>query len=178
MIEFSSWNNSNNDKVAIYPLDLELAYTDMVMAPALPVSVIGYPLGLTSGDYLPIWKTGHIASDPDIDFQQGSPAFLIDATTKGGMSGSPVVMRLTNFLTKSGLYRMDTDMSTRFLGIYSGRIQELSDIGKVWRPFVIKEILENKLLFSEETRRIRPNRNAPCPCGSDAQFKNCCGKLE
>ena len=82
---------SNMDEdIAFYPMDLQLANTDMVAQPAMPVSVIGFPLGFTSAGAFPIWKTGHIASDPDLNYQN-KPAFLIDATTRSGMSGSPVV---------------------------------------------------------------------------------------
>ena len=80
--------------VAFYPLDLALADTNMLPQPGMPVSIIGYPYGLATGVGWPIWKTGHIASDPDLDYD-GRPAFLIDATTRGGMSGSPVVLRLS-----------------------------------------------------------------------------------
>jgi hypothetical protein len=34
---------------------------------AMLISVIGYPQGLAAGKSWPIWKIGHIASDPDID---------------------------------------------------------------------------------------------------------------
>lgn len=88
--------------VTIHPLDLKLAEVDMIPMPALPISVIGYPLGLAAGESWPIWKTGHIASDPDIDFQVDRPAFLIDATTRSGMSGSPVVLRQDNYIQKNG----------------------------------------------------------------------------
>lgn len=69
--------------------------------------------------------------------------FLIDATTRGGMSGSPVVLRqVGGYLTKSGGQVIMPGVSTRFLGIYSGRLPRDSEIGRVWRPRLIKEILE------------------------------------
>jgi hypothetical protein len=77
---------------------MALASIDILTMPALPVSVIGYPLGLSAGESWPIWKTGHIASDLDIDSESGWPAFLIYATTRSGMSGTPVVLRLTNMI--------------------------------------------------------------------------------
>ncbi len=82
---------SANPNITIYPFDLALADEDIRPAPALPVSIIGYPFGLATAGAWPIWKTGHIASDPDLDYD-GRPAFLIDATTRGGMSGSPVIL--------------------------------------------------------------------------------------
>lgn len=131
-----------NNQVQIYPFDLALAETDMLPAVAMPVSIIGFPLGLAGPGFFPIWKTGHIASDPDLDYA-GLPCFLIDATTRGGMSGSPVVLRLTGgFETKSGGFVLaGGGIYTKFLGIYSGRLHDQSEIGRVWRPQVITEIL-------------------------------------
>jgi SEC-C motif len=144
----------------------------------MPVSVIGYPLGLKCGEGWPIWKTGHIASDPDIDFQLGRPAFLIDATTCEGMSGAPVVIRNTSgYQTKNGGHILAAGVTTKFIGIYAGRIHKLSEIGRVWRPFLIHEILAGRLFFDAESRRIAPNRNTTCPCNSGKRFKECCGSL-
>ncbi|QKL71482.1 hypothetical protein HI806_09410 [Ralstonia solanacearum] len=165
-------------RVSLYPLELELATVDMLTVAAMPVSVIGYPLGLTAGESWPIWKTGHIASDPDIDFEPGRPAFLVDATTRRGMSGSPVVLRQTVYLTSNGTQVLAHNITTKFMGIYSGRIHEESEIGRVWRPFVLPEILQGKLIFDSFTRRVQPARSQPCPCGSKEKFKACCGRLE
>ena len=132
-----------DDQVKLYYFDLSLADADMIPEVAMPVSIIGFPKGLVSSGMFPIWKTGHIASDHDLDYQ-GKPAFLIDATTREGMSGSPVVLRLLGgYTTKSGATIMTQSRpKTRFLGIYSGRIHRDSEIGIVWRPRVITEILD------------------------------------
>lgn len=165
-------------EVAAYPLDLSLAQTDMVVTPAMPVSVIGFPLGLRAGENWPIWKTGHVASDPDVDFQPGRPAFLIDATTRSGMSGSPVILRLNGgYSTRNGHHIMAGGMATKLLGVYAGRIHDASEIGRVWRPFVIQEILSRRLFFNEESGRVAPSRSGPCPCASGSRFKHCCGAL-
>lgn len=131
-----------DDQVALYPLDLSLADTDMIPRPAMPVSIIGYPLGLTTGGAWPIWKTGHIASDPDVDYDS-RPAFLIDATTREGMSGSPVVLRLSGgYQTRDGRFMLaGGGLQTLFLGVYSGRIHGEAEIGRVWRAKVVREIL-------------------------------------
>ena len=131
------------DDIQIYPLDLSLAETDMVPEVAMPVSIIGFPVGLTSAGFFPIWKTGHIASEPNIDYQK-KPIFLIDATTRGGMSGSPVVLRMNGgFKNKDGKIIMAVaGHRTRFLGIYSGRLPRDSEIGRVWRPQLITEIIK------------------------------------
>lgn len=125
----------------IFPLDLNLADTDLVPVPAMPVSIIGFPMGMAAGGAWPIWKTGHIATDPDIDYD-GRPSFLIDATTREGMSGSPVVIRLNGgYKTKNGSMILAGGITTKFLGIYSGRIKADSEIGRVWRPNLIGEII-------------------------------------
>ncbi len=129
--------------IQLYPLELSMADVDMVPEVAMPVSIIGFPVGLTSAGFFPIWKTGHIASEPNLDYQ-GLPLFLIDATTRGGMSGSPVVLRMSGgYKTKNGSMIMSSsDYQTLFLGVYSGRLPGDSEIGRVWRPSLIKEILE------------------------------------
>lgn len=129
------------DAVQLYPFDLRLADADMLAETAMPVSIIGYPLGLSAGGSWPIWKTGHIASDPDLDYDS-RPAFLIDATTRRGMSGSPVVLRLVGgYLNREGARIYGAGTATLFLGVYSGRIHEDSEIGRVWRPSALGEIL-------------------------------------
>lgn len=133
---------SIDNTIQLYPFDLSLAYTDLVIEPAMPVSIIGYPFGL-SIERWPIWKTGHIATDPDLDYG-GRPAFLIDATTRPGMSGSPVVVRMwSGFRNRAGTYRVACGQTTRFLGVYSGTIYDTSEIGRVWRPQVIDEIFSS-----------------------------------
>ncbi len=127
--------------IKILPFNLSLANTDLIPAPAMPICVIGFPLGITSGGAWPIWKTGHIATDPDLDYDS-RPSFLIDATTREGMSGSPVVIRLNGgFNTRSGNMILAGGFTTKFLGVYSGRINDDAEIGRVWRPHLINEIL-------------------------------------
>ena len=107
----------------------------------MPMSIIGYPGGLAVGGGWPVWKTGHIASDPDLDYNN-LPGFLVDVTARAGMSGSPVVLRL------SGGYRLldgshilaQGGTATLFLGVYSAQFRR-EELGVVWRPQVIREIL-------------------------------------
>lgn len=125
----------------IYEIDLLLADFDLMIYPSEPVSIIGFPLGITSAGKLPIWKTGNIASDIDIDWG-GKPAFLIDATTKSGMSGSPVIAkRVSIYQTSTG---NKIGNAVKFLGVYSGREVDENgiEIGYVWKPKVIHEILD------------------------------------
>ena len=130
------------DDMKIYDIDLALADFDLMIYPSEAVSIIGFPQGITSEGKFPIWKTGHIASDIDIDWG-GKPAFLIDATTKSGMSGSPVIAkRVSIYQTSRG---NQIGNAVRFLGVYSGREIDMSgiEIGYVWKPKAILEILAN-----------------------------------
>ena len=126
---------------AIYPLDLTLADTDLLLPPSEPVSIIGFPFGMAASGKFPIWKTGHIASDLDLDYDK-KPVFLIDAKTRSGMSGSPVLARrLGMHVGATGCVLGGGDV-VRFLGVYSGRTNNDSDIGLVWKPEVLKGILK------------------------------------
>lgn len=128
------------DTCTIYPLDLASGVFDMIVSPSEPVSIVGFPLGLASAGKFPIWKTGHVASDLDLDYE-GKPLFLIDATTKPAMSGSPVIARrIGSYRSTAGL-NLGAD-AVRFLGVYSGRVNENIDasIGYVWKPHVIDDI--------------------------------------
>jgi hypothetical protein len=134
-VRIPSWATS-------YPLDLELADVDIEPYPGMQVCVIGFPLGLRENVFFPIWKTGHIASDPDIP-HKGLPAFLIDATTREGMSGSPVVVRPTGtYMTRDRIQVLGSPGVTRLLGVYAGRVHELAEVGRVWRPSAIHELLD------------------------------------
>jgi hypothetical protein len=101
--------------------------------------VVGFPLGLVDRqdqhNVLPIYKSAHIASEPYLDFQ-GKPIVVIDATTRPGMSGSPVIVQQYHY----GTYR------NRLVGIYTGRFPRLgpgddSALGIVYKPKVIQELI-------------------------------------
>ena len=129
----------NTQGVLLYPLDLSLADTNVRVLPGLPVFIIGYPFGQSGPAWFPIWKTGHIASDADAYW---SPRyFLIDATTRSGMSGSPVVFRsLGVYQSAEGAPMSGT--VTRLMGVYSGRIHKNVEVGRVWKPELIPELID------------------------------------
>ena len=63
------------------------------------VNIIGFPTGKwVLGKFkkyeikFPIWITGQVASEPDIDIG-GMPYFYIESSAQSGNSGSPVVAR-------------------------------------------------------------------------------------
>ncbi|QZO12239.1 hypothetical protein [Pseudoalteromonas piscicida] len=106
------------------------------------VHVIGFPFSISAEGFA-IWATGHIASEPDVDYD-GLPVFLIDCRTRQGQSGSQVIAQFNPGDTvkiKGRIYQAQYNM-TYFLGIYSGRVNSESDIGKVWKASVIRDIIE------------------------------------
>lgn len=88
--------------------------------PSSPVVMIGYPHGYhDTTHYLPIWKTGSLASEPDIDFD-GKKLIVVDISAFPGMSGSPAFyVTHSGYLTKEGNMIMDMGMKIHFLGVYA-----------------------------------------------------------
>jgi Trypsin-like peptidase domain len=75
---------------------------------AQDVFIVGYPYGLESGFLLPLWTRGTIASEPAMFYRHRDrdlPLLLVDARTREGQSGSPVIIYrqpLTPIYTNSG----------------------------------------------------------------------------
>jgi hypothetical protein len=132
--------------IHVVPFPLELADSAAYPTVAAPVSVIGFPRGVGTGGNWPIWITGHIASDPDLDYDY-RPVFLIDARTREGMSGSPVVIRTNQIIERqeSTIIYSTGPTTTKFLVVYAGRLGNDFDIGYVWRPYVLREVLEGRV---------------------------------
>jgi hypothetical protein len=105
------------------------------LVPGDGVSVVGFPFGLTAGLSFAIWVKGWVASEPKHDFD-ALPCFLIDSRTRQGQSGSPVIAHYSDasrvvfegdaWLSGHGTY-------TELLGVYSGRLSEESDLGRIWK---------------------------------------------
>jgi hypothetical protein len=100
-----------------YPLDRSFLHahsnTQLSLCVGQECFVVGFPEGLihrVSEDVIfPIRITGHIASEPGVDFN-GEPKLLIGAVTRGGMSGSMVIVSDRN------------SRRNRLVGIYTGRV--------------------------------------------------------
>jgi S1-C subfamily serine protease len=108
------------------------------------VNIIGFPFGRASAGFLGIWTKGAIASDPDLNFED-LPCFLIDARTREGQSGSPVISYASGgaIAMASGNVTVGAGQIVNLLGVYSGRINKESDLGMVWKVSALKEILQN-----------------------------------
>lgn len=71
-------------------------YSDTDLRPNKRVAFIGYPSDrFDKKNYLPILRSGVIASIPKVDFE-GMPQILVDAQVFQGSSGSPVFATLGN----------------------------------------------------------------------------------
>lgn len=125
--------------IACKGFDLRDVKDPLIVGPAEPVSVIGYPFG-KSASTLPIWATGFVASEPGVDYEN-KPVFLIDCRTRMGQSGSPVVAVRTATMVaayEDGSTELGA-MRHRFMGLYSGRINDQSDLGMVWKVAAVRE---------------------------------------
>jgi Trypsin-like peptidase domain len=117
------------------------------------VFVLGYPRGITQGGVFPIWKRGSIASEPQdtikldgIDYKN---VFYIDALTKAGMSGAPVICLPRSgdsFHTEDGSKIAIKEPEPYIIGVYAGREgitqeeYELS-VGRVWKIGAVERLL-------------------------------------
>ena len=91
---------------------------DIKIRPTSGATLLGYPYGFFDREHLlPIWKTGHVASEPDVDFE-GEPTFLVDVSVFPGMSGSPVLAVATGiYESEDGVMRSGRVL--KLLGIFS-----------------------------------------------------------
>lgn len=151
-------HNDNEVDVVLLPLaverfneqslfDVSSAEKNIMVAPAMLVSIVGFPFGQTAGKQTPIWVTGAVASEPSIDIDN-KPLFYVNALSRKGLSGSPVILRCFGYYyDQAGGYHIEGSIETKFLGIYSGArtISDSKDfdICMVWKPIVIDQILSS-----------------------------------
>lgn len=142
--------NWGND-VACYPYYLEEGQMDresIDLRPSETVSVIGFPFGLSSFDRFPIWSTGFLAQDME-RVNKDNPVFLIDCRARQGQSGSAVIVyRIGEFRTlnkSTGEVKHHIAPNRKvwdFLGVYSGRVNTESDLGRVWHISILFELYD------------------------------------
>jgi S1-C subfamily serine protease len=123
------------NSVEIHPLEFPIMQSEIDIAPGMPVYTIGYPAGITVGGGWPIWITGHLASDFELN-HGGRPVFLINSSSEGGLSGSPVYIRSKG--------------ETQLLGVHSSTLQDMrgpntqkTNVCVVWRSQVLQEVLDS-----------------------------------
>lgn len=91
---------------------------DIRIRPSSGATLLGYPYGFyDESHFLPVWKTGHVASEPSVDFND-LPTFLVDVSAFPGMSGSPV-LAVANGIYESEDGAMRSGRVLKLLGIFS-----------------------------------------------------------
>lgn len=132
------------EDVQIYPYSLGVGDPFIKYCPSDIISVIGFPFGLQGGGSLAIWATGFVATEPDIDYE-GLPNFLIDCRSRQGQSGSAVIAHRNGGMVdlEDGSSSIFSGPVSRFLGMYSGRINEQSDLGIVWKASALQQLVSS-----------------------------------
>lgn len=117
--------------------------------PGEDVYIVGYPYRLTSGPTFPLWIRGTVASNPIFGYHDGNktyPLWLIDARTRKGQSGAPVMRHRapgTIVFRNDGKPGRTQFPDSELLGVYSGRTSDESDLGFVWPMDQVDEICRN-----------------------------------
>lgn len=132
---------NRDERIDLYPYSLDSNF-DIKIQPSDYLSVIGFPFGVKSHGYIAIWSTGFLATDIDLNYDN-MPVFLIDCRTRQGQSGSPVIAHRNSgiYMSNSGSTQLSAGIESKLLGIYSGRLNNQSDLGFVWKLDAIKELL-------------------------------------
>jgi hypothetical protein len=170
--------NSLYNGCDIKALSPEWAEGDVKIRPATTVTLVGYPNGFyDQTNALPVWQTGSVASEPEIDFE-GKPLFLIDVSAVPDMSGAPVfAISYGTYQRKNGSIKGEVQ---KFLGLYahargkpmekekyleleerhdkkSGLVEyEALTIGHVWKASLIKQTLDS-IDFDQYNKEILVN---------------------
>lgn len=129
--------------VSIYDIGVDYNDAPYRIIPGSHFFVIGYPFGMTASKQYPVWKSVFLASEYADNFQD-IPVFLIDGTTRKGMSGSPVIMKgnYTVIERETGDAILVSVPEFSLKGIYSGHIDAL-ELGAVFKTEVIEALLRN-----------------------------------
>jgi hypothetical protein len=118
---------------------------------AQDVFIVGYPYGLESGFFFPLWIRGTIATEPALEYShrgQSLPLLLVDARTREGQSGAPVIVYRhpgTPVFTISGTMGVTTGPQSQLVGVYSGRTNRESDLGFCWRIEAVNAICRSRV---------------------------------
>jgi hypothetical protein len=123
---------------SVYAYRLEDAVDPRELSPGTELSIVGYPLGVKTNT--PVWSRATVASEPRHGFND-DPVYLVDTRSRPGQSGSPVVARDSRSAI-DGHRRSDT-AEWKLSGVYSGRVDTELDLGRVWWPIVIREVLQH-----------------------------------
>lgn len=134
---------SQLDGVDIYAHDPWASGPGLAMGVTSGLSIVGFPFGITGGGGLGIWVQGTVATEPALDFE-GMPRFLIDSRTRPGQSGSPVLAYHAGGAVpmQDGATAVFGGPVEQFVGVYSGRISDQSDLGFVWKTAAVRQVVD------------------------------------
>ena len=149
---------------SVYAIAENWTKSKMKIRPTSTITLVGYPYGFfEKKNWLPIWKTGTIATEPSYNFE-GKPLMLIDISAFPGMSGSPA------FAIANGAYQTIDGPTTvgqvrMFLGIYASmqmvteakyleelvqkhskkgiKISSSLELGHIWKADLIVNMINN-----------------------------------
>jgi hypothetical protein len=126
--------------VTVFPVDYGKTSDSLLVSPTDRVFIPGFPLGYQSFSSFPIWKSGFLASEPDID-QENKPIIWIDDVPFPGMSGSPVYLITKELVFKSGgLRTLMGGSTTIFMGVFSHGTEVY---GALWKGVFLKKIFDS-----------------------------------
>lgn len=124
--------------IALYPVDYSNFPDSVLLRPTDRLFVLGFPKGQFSAPFLPVWKSGLIASEPDFD-QETKPIMWLDIDAFPGMSGSPVYLITDSFTTiKGGNYKWPFQFSY-FIGVFSHGSPDIN-VGALWKGTYLKKL--------------------------------------
>jgi hypothetical protein len=136
------FSDPENDQTEYWRPETAGSGVDSGVWAAQDVFIVGYPFGHRGALDLPLWIRGTIASEPALLHLHNDdplPMLLVDARTRTGQSGSPVLV-LNRHFSDGRVPRLGTPRS-KLIGVYSGRINDGADLGFVWRIEQVIEIL-------------------------------------
>jgi hypothetical protein len=134
-----SQNEVSSDKIDIIYLSQQNVEPGLLLVPSTELFIVGFPFDFARYNVYPLWKKATIASEPTL---VNSNKFYIDATARGGMSGSPVYFRGSTYTTNH-IQHMGVGLTTFLIGVYSA--QNIgAEIGVVWKlSKVIDELIKS-----------------------------------
>ncbi|TRX29906.1 trypsin-like peptidase domain-containing protein [Flavobacterium sp. ZT3R18] len=130
-------------KAKIYPVNYKTSvYEQVRITTSERVFILGFPKGMKSAPFFPIWKSGLLASEPDYD-QEGKPIVWVDALTYKGMSGSPVYFKPNDkVLFKDGAEGFISGGGTaKFMGVFSHSYEFI--YGALWKAEYLEKIFDS-----------------------------------
>lgn len=149
----------NNDKIIIDPLNAVSLYLELYFDQTFLSSATGFIVYKANKNYLITnWHVlsgrnsitkkvlsshGGIPNKIQIHYHDKNDLTIRHSITEELYNNdAPIIMRQTGtFITSEEKIILGGGIRDKFLGIYSGRIHSDSEIGIVWKPIVIHEIL-------------------------------------